>query len=48
MTLRLLIKGARVLEFDKLSEICGHFQELDFAKGKWRPSEFQHNPELMA
>jgi len=28
------MKGAQVLEFDKLDEICGHFQELNFAKGK--------------
>ena len=45
---RLLIKGARVLEFDKLGEICGHFQELSFAKGKGGRPELDHNPEFMA
>jgi hypothetical protein len=48
MAPRLLIRGARVLEFDKLGEICGHFRELNFAKGKWDPSEFQYNPKPMA
>ncbi|KIL70918.1 hypothetical protein M378DRAFT_95691 [Amanita muscaria Koide BX008] len=32
-SLRLFIKGARVLEFDKLREICGDYQQLGFAKG---------------
>lgn len=45
MAPRLLVKGARVLEFDKLGEICGHFQELNFAKGKRSQSEFQYDPE---
>ena len=44
---RLLIKGARVLEFDKLGEICGHFQELNFAKGKCGPLELYCDPEPM-
>ena len=43
--LRLLIKGARVLEFDKLSEICGHFQDLNFAKGKYSSSELRYHPK---
>ncbi|KAJ6519744.1 nucleoporin [Mycena sanguinolenta] len=32
-SLRLFIKGARILEFDKLREICGDYQQLDYAKG---------------
>ncbi|TFK41242.1 nucleoporin [Crucibulum laeve] len=31
--LRLFTKGARILEFDRLREICGDFQQLDYAKG---------------
>jgi nuclear pore complex protein Nup155 len=31
---RLFIKGARILEFEKLREICGDFQQLNYAKGK--------------
>lgn len=31
--LRLFIKGARILEFEKLREICGDFQQLNYAKG---------------
>lgn len=31
--LRLFTKGARILEFEKLREIIGDFQQLDFAKG---------------
>lgn len=27
------MKGARILEFDKLREICGDFQHLNYAKG---------------
>jgi nuclear pore complex protein Nup155 len=30
---RLFIRGARVLEFNKLCEICGDFQQLNYAKG---------------
>jgi nuclear pore complex protein Nup155 len=45
---RLLIKGARVLEFDKLSEICGHFQDLNFAKGKCNLLKLQYDPKLLA
>ncbi|KAJ6575033.1 nucleoporin [Mycena capillaripes] len=30
---RLFIKGARILEFDKLREICGDYQQLNYAKG---------------
>ncbi|KAI0662717.1 nucleoporin [Cubamyces menziesii] len=32
-SLRLFMKGARNLEFDKLREICGDYQELNYAKG---------------
>ncbi|KAJ7125656.1 nucleoporin [Mycena crocata] len=32
-SLRLFIKGARILEFDKLREICGDYQQLSYAKG---------------
>nr|GAT44113.1 nucleoporin [Mycena chlorophos] len=32
-SLRLFIKGARILEFDKLREICGDYQQLNYAKG---------------
>lgn len=32
----LFIKGARILEFDKLREICGDYQQLNYAKGKPR------------
>jgi nuclear pore complex protein Nup155 len=30
---RLFIKGARILEFDKIREICGDYQQLNYAKG---------------
>jgi nuclear pore complex protein Nup155 len=29
----LFIKGARVLEFEKLREVCGDYQQLSYAKG---------------
>ncbi|PFH50805.1 hypothetical protein AMATHDRAFT_75380 [Amanita thiersii Skay4041] len=32
-SLRLFIKGARVLEFEKLREVCGDYQQLNYAKG---------------
>ncbi|OSD03533.1 nucleoporin [Trametes coccinea BRFM310] len=32
-SLRLFMKGARNLEFDKLREICGDYQQLNYAKG---------------
>ncbi|KAI0757109.1 nucleoporin [Daedaleopsis nitida] len=32
-SLRLFMKGARNLEFDKLREICGDYQQLSYAKG---------------
>ncbi|KAK2461979.1 hypothetical protein APHAL10511_006442 [Amanita phalloides] len=32
-SLRLFIKGARVLEFEKLREVCGDYQQLGDAKG---------------
>ncbi|KAF5385258.1 hypothetical protein D9615_001454 [Tricholomella constricta] len=32
-SLRLFIKGARILEFDKLREVCGDYQQLNYAKG---------------
>ncbi|KAJ3475958.1 hypothetical protein NLI96_g11485 [Meripilus lineatus] len=32
-SLRLFMKGARILEFDKLREVCGDYQQLNFAKG---------------
>ncbi|KAH9044824.1 nucleoporin [Lactarius pseudohatsudake] len=32
-SLRLFMKGARIMEFDKLREIIGDYQQLDFAKG---------------
>jgi nuclear pore complex protein Nup155 len=32
-SLRLFIKGARVLEFEKLREVCGDYQQLSYAKG---------------
>ncbi|KAF8647929.1 hypothetical protein AX16_006461 [Volvariella volvacea WC 439] len=32
-SLRLFIKGARILEFEKLREICGDYQQLKYAKG---------------
>ncbi|KAJ7071105.1 nucleoporin, partial [Mycena amicta] len=32
-SLRLFIKGARILEFDKLREICGDYQQLNYARG---------------
>ncbi|KAJ6621663.1 nucleoporin [Mycena sp. CBHHK59/15] len=32
-SLRLFIKGARILEFDKLREICGDYQQLNYTKG---------------
>jgi nuclear pore complex protein Nup155 len=31
--MRLFMKGARILEFDKLREICGDYQQLNYAKG---------------
>ena len=30
---RLFIKGARVLEFEKLQEVCGAYQQLSYPKG---------------
>ena len=27
------MKGARVLEFEKLREVCGDYQQLGYAKG---------------
>ncbi len=30
---RLFMKGARNLEFDKLREICGDYQQLSYANG---------------
>ncbi len=33
---RLFMKGARILEFDKLREVCGDYQQLNFAKGNFR------------
>ncbi|KAH7913029.1 nucleoporin [Hygrophoropsis aurantiaca] len=32
-SLRLFMKGARILEFDKIREICGEYQQLGYAKG---------------
>ncbi|KAF9462165.1 nucleoporin [Collybia nuda] len=32
-SLRLFTKAARILEFDKLREICGDYQQLHYAKG---------------
>ncbi|KAF8632618.1 hypothetical protein AX15_001820 [Amanita polypyramis BW_CC] len=32
-SLRLFIKGARVLDFEKLREVCGDYQQLGYAKG---------------
>ncbi|KAF8898825.1 nucleoporin [Infundibulicybe gibba] len=32
-SLRLFIKGARILEFDHLREVCGDYQQLGYAKG---------------
>ncbi|KAH9950428.1 nucleoporin [Amylocystis lapponica] len=32
-SLRLFMKGARILEFEKLQEICGDYQQLSYAKG---------------
>ncbi|KAI0348539.1 nucleoporin [Trametopsis cervina] len=32
-SLRLFSKGARILEFEKLREICGDYQHLNYAKG---------------
>ncbi|KAI0094802.1 nucleoporin [Irpex rosettiformis] len=32
-SLRLFSKGARILEFEKLKEICGDYQHLNYAKG---------------
>ncbi|KAI0670007.1 nucleoporin [Trametes maxima] len=32
-SLRLFMKGARHLEFEKLREICGDYQQLNYAKG---------------
>ncbi|KAG6898064.1 hypothetical protein C0992_006542 [Termitomyces sp. T32_za158] len=32
-SLRLFAKGARILEFEKLREICGDYQQLDYARG---------------
>ncbi|KAI0374276.1 nucleoporin [Pilatotrama ljubarskyi] len=32
-SLRLFMKGARNLEFEKLREICGDYQQLNYAKG---------------
>lgn len=35
---RLFMKGARNLEFEKLREICGDYQQLNYAKGALRSS----------
>ncbi|KIJ68529.1 hypothetical protein HYDPIDRAFT_82110 [Hydnomerulius pinastri MD-312] len=32
-SLRLFTKGARILEFDKIREVCGEYQQLGYAKG---------------
>ncbi|KAI0068445.1 nucleoporin [Artomyces pyxidatus] len=32
-SLRLFMKGARILDFDKLREVVGDYQQLDYAKG---------------
>ncbi|KAI0033421.1 nucleoporin [Vararia minispora EC-137] len=32
-SLRLFMKGARILDFDQLREVVGDYQQLDFAKG---------------
>ncbi|KAL6309880.1 nucleoporin [Sparassis latifolia] len=32
-SLRLFMKGARILEFEKLREVCGDYQQLNYAKG---------------
>ncbi|KII93895.1 hypothetical protein PLICRDRAFT_36114 [Plicaturopsis crispa FD-325 SS-3] len=32
-SLRLFVRGARILEFDKIREICGDYQQLSYAKG---------------
>ncbi|TFL06773.1 nucleoporin [Pterulicium gracile] len=32
-SLRLFLKGARILEFEKVQEICGDYQNLGYAKG---------------
>jgi nuclear pore complex protein Nup155 len=32
-SLRLFLKGARILQFDKVKEICGDYQNLNYAKG---------------
>ncbi|KAH7883515.1 nucleoporin [Phlebopus sp. FC_14] len=32
-SLRLFTKGARILEFDKIREVCNEYQQLDYAKG---------------
>ena len=37
------MKGARNLEFDKLREICGDYQELNYAKGMFAPHLFLEN-----
>lgn len=29
----LFIKGARILDFDKIREVCGDYQQLSYAKG---------------
>lgn len=31
---RLFMKGARNLDFEKLREICGDYQQLNYAKGE--------------
>jgi len=31
---RLFTKGAKILEFEKLREVVGDFQQLDYAKGE--------------
>lgn len=31
--IRLFTKGAQILEFEKLREICGDYQQLNYAKG---------------
>lgn len=41
--LRLFMKGARHLDFEKLREICGDYQQLSYAKGQNRASSY---PEL--
>jgi nuclear pore complex protein Nup155 len=32
---RLFTKGARMLDFDKIREVCGEYQQLGYAKGEY-------------